>query len=550
MPDPSYLLLSAGGRVLGWQVAPLPLGAPSALSVSTTRVRPTDLTLAWVPTDGGQATSYAVERAPDVSGSPGAWAQVGTAARPATTFTDPALACYTPYWYRVKGVNRHGESGYSPAARCFTSGILRTLFNVAGINLGTNSGAGDFTRPMTPTAQLLRDAGINTLTSGFMGSAIAQNPSFAAWQVNFDGAGGFPRLRDTIIHADARGFYWLPVGDDLVRTQGALDASTGTYGPQAVAYAVQALAAATLPSGEFAVQCVEMCDEANGVIPPARQPPQAKVYAVAANVRASAPRLQLGWPCDGGTNSTGEAAILALLRPWQTPPLADYGDVYSAASAWFVADDDGGTGYTVARGLAAQVNQAAYVADIPAAWVSDLVPCGGDFGNVNADGSKTVVSSGWKPGVTLGSIWVELALGITTLRYYSWDDQASWNTRNPGTPGRQYTTGMTAQVQPANWACMSASNNLIARLESRICGTPGAAPAWGANFVTAQRTAADGSKILWGVNATNSPQTVPAAPAGYANATKITADGGTTDMAPSALAGSTLQPGEPALFWN
>lgn len=548
-----HVAVSAGGAPFAWQqggnVPP-----PSALAARVRRARPTDPALTWTANDGGFATGYVIERAPDDAGAPGAWAQAGIAPARATSWNDPALDCYRGYWYRVTARTPAGDSGRSPPVRVWTSGILRTFFNVDSIHMSASTGAGDFTKPMGYTPQFLLDSGINCVTSGFMASAIANNASLAQWQDNFHGAAGFPFYAKALL---ANRLLWLPTGDDLVRTQGAIDNSSGklkSWGPLAVAEAVRTLAACAFPSGEPVAPYIAMCDESSTVIPPGRpNPPQAALYDITANIRAAAPRLELSWPCDGGTNSTGEAAILDRLRPWQTLPLADFGDVYSAASAWYVTDRP--PGYSEAKAVACVPAQAAYVRDMGVPWVASEVPSGGDFGNINPDGSKSVVVGGWIPGGILGQTWAELAYGLTVIRFYAWDDPGTYNQRNFGTYPGQYSSGVTPQVNPGNWAVILISNLLMRRLETRFCGTPQPAPDWGPNFVTAERVTAqpftaDGGRVLWGVNATNSPQGVPGAPSGYGSGCYLASTGVSTDLSPSALAGTVLGPGEVAVFWN
>ncbi len=71
----------------------------------------TSIQLTW--TASPLATSYKVQRAPDVSGSPGTWGSpVTTSASP---YLDTGLSTGTRYWYRLAGNNLAGDSAYTSA---------------------------------------------------------------------------------------------------------------------------------------------------------------------------------------------------------------------------------------------------------------------------------------------------------------------------------------------------------------------------------------------------------------------------------------------------
>lgn len=96
--------------------------APSGLA-ATSRTE-TAIALGWTDNSSDE-DGYKVERAPDVSGSAGAYAQVGQTAAGATEFTDSGLTAGT-YWYRVRGFNPAGDGAASAAVKVKTGPSPRT----------------------------------------------------------------------------------------------------------------------------------------------------------------------------------------------------------------------------------------------------------------------------------------------------------------------------------------------------------------------------------------------------------------------------------------
>ncbi|MFL5271127.1 MAG: CxxxxCH/CxxCH domain c-type cytochrome, partial [Anaeromyxobacteraceae bacterium] len=94
-----------------------PGAAPTTLAF--TNVAQTTLSLGWSAVTG--ATHYKVERAPNLSGAPGTFAQVGTTAT--ASFGDAGLAANTTYWYRVRAWNAGGDGPYSANASQTTSAV-------------------------------------------------------------------------------------------------------------------------------------------------------------------------------------------------------------------------------------------------------------------------------------------------------------------------------------------------------------------------------------------------------------------------------------------
>lgn len=93
-----------------------------------TNVRKTTLRVSW--TAATNATSYKIERAPDVAGSPGTFVQIAGGVTN-LFYDDSGLTGSTTYWYRVRGTNGAGDGSYSgnasvtTAAADWTSGYQR-----------------------------------------------------------------------------------------------------------------------------------------------------------------------------------------------------------------------------------------------------------------------------------------------------------------------------------------------------------------------------------------------------------------------------------------
>jgi hypothetical protein len=94
--------------------------------------------LSWDAILGGYI-AFEIERAPDASGSPGAWTLVGTTNGYVQSYTDSGLVANTTYWYRVRASN---WAGYSPYTTPLSITIARPNapnFLVAKIGFATNS---------------------------------------------------------------------------------------------------------------------------------------------------------------------------------------------------------------------------------------------------------------------------------------------------------------------------------------------------------------------------------------------------------------------------
>lgn len=94
-----------------------PPGVPGQVTGLTIIAKPGRAVLSWTaPANGGSAiTDYLIERAPDVSGSPGTYATVTDGVSTAVTYTDTGLVNGSIYWYRVSAINAIGTGTASTA---------------------------------------------------------------------------------------------------------------------------------------------------------------------------------------------------------------------------------------------------------------------------------------------------------------------------------------------------------------------------------------------------------------------------------------------------
>lgn len=187
--------------------------APSGLQA--TALSATQARLTWTDNSYNEA-GFKVERK---TGAGGAWAQVGTAAANATSWTDTGLTESTTYYYRVLAYDNAGNSGYSneapvttPAAQpllrlpisdiafgtvneCATLDRTTVLYNDGGTALTISavtlaSGSADFgyRTPATPFA--IPPLGSQAVTVRFAPSAAGAEAAVFAVASNDPGAAG------------------------------------------------------------------------------------------------------------------------------------------------------------------------------------------------------------------------------------------------------------------------------------------------------------------------------------------------------------------------
>ena len=107
--------------------APTPPGGLQGVVVSSAVVD-----LSWVD-NASDESLYRIQRAPDVAGAPGTWANLATVAANVTTYRSTGLAANTTYWYRVRAENAIGNSAYTAGT------AVTTLVLVAPSGLTANA---------------------------------------------------------------------------------------------------------------------------------------------------------------------------------------------------------------------------------------------------------------------------------------------------------------------------------------------------------------------------------------------------------------------------
>lgn len=114
------LVISTAAGLHVWST-PGEVAVPAAPSgLTATAVSASRIDLAWTD-NASDETGFVLERAPDVAGSPGTFAQIATPAANATSYNNTSLTAETKYHYRVKAVNAAGSSSYSNTANATTA---------------------------------------------------------------------------------------------------------------------------------------------------------------------------------------------------------------------------------------------------------------------------------------------------------------------------------------------------------------------------------------------------------------------------------------------
>ncbi len=98
--------------------APTPPNAPSALIA--TPISGVRIDLAWTDNSVDES-GFRVERAPDVGGVAGTYAQIASVAANVITYSSTGLTAGTRYWYRVIAYNAAGTSAYATEASATTN---------------------------------------------------------------------------------------------------------------------------------------------------------------------------------------------------------------------------------------------------------------------------------------------------------------------------------------------------------------------------------------------------------------------------------------------
>jgi hypothetical protein len=186
--------------------------ASQEVSLLTKPVAPVDLNantlsessigLSWQAPPGG-AVTYKLQRAPDISGTPGTYIDL-VSNHASTSYTDLSLNCSESYWYRVAGQNASGDGVYSsPVLGTTEYCISITLdsdgmvsFGVVPKNTMRNTTAGDLndSEVVVPTHGPV-DLSIKTtaFSSGDDHWSLASTPGHNAvkWQYSITGSEWF-----------------------------------------------------------------------------------------------------------------------------------------------------------------------------------------------------------------------------------------------------------------------------------------------------------------------------------------------------------------------
>ena len=119
------------------------LGTPPAPSdLAATPISGVRIDLAWTDNSANEEQGFRVERAPDVDGVPGTFAQIASVGANVRTYSNTGLQASTRYWYRVRAYNVVGSSDYSGETSAATlspptapSGLSATPASGTRINL-------------------------------------------------------------------------------------------------------------------------------------------------------------------------------------------------------------------------------------------------------------------------------------------------------------------------------------------------------------------------------------------------------------------------------
>ncbi|HEX6629033.1 MAG TPA: fibronectin type III domain-containing protein [Gemmatimonadaceae bacterium] len=124
------------------------LATPSAPSGLVATPAGTSMSLSWTDNSSDEQ-GFNIERAPDVGGVAGTYAQIASVGANVRTYTNTGLAANVRYWYRVVAFNSIGASGYSNEASGMAttpnppSGLTATPVSGVRINLAWTDNSAD-----------------------------------------------------------------------------------------------------------------------------------------------------------------------------------------------------------------------------------------------------------------------------------------------------------------------------------------------------------------------------------------------------------------------
>jgi titin len=190
--------------------APTPPNAPSALIA--TPISGVRIDLAWTDNSVDEQ-GFRVERAPDVGGVAGTYAQIASVGVNVITYSSTGLTAGTRYWYRVIAYNAAGTSAYSPAASATTnsapnppSALIATPASGTRINLVWTDNSADeqgFRVERAPdvagvpgTFAQITSVGVNVTTYGNTGLANGTRYWYRVRAYNATGASVYSNVAD------------------------------------------------------------------------------------------------------------------------------------------------------------------------------------------------------------------------------------------------------------------------------------------------------------------------------------------------------------------